>query len=113
MIDVPMTTKQPQSKDGVLLPGPTVDQSGAADHSQGESVAGLIRRRRRVRMLRFIACEAVAIGIMVASAIAGLSARFATETLTPFFRILPITAAAAATIIPILFYGSAGRRPRG
>lgn len=112
MIDVPTTAKQSQSKDGVLLPGPTVDQPGTAEHAKGESVAGLIRRRRRVRMLRFIACETVAIGIMVASVIAGLSTRFATETLTPLFRMLPITAAAAATIIPILFYGNTGRRPR-
>jgi hypothetical protein len=55
-------------------------------------------------MAGFIASETFAIGIFVASVLAGISERFASESLTPIFRILPITAAAVAALLPILFF---------
>jgi hypothetical protein len=75
-----------------------------------ESPSTLIRRRRRARTLLFIVLEGFALLVMVVSAIAGISARFAAESWTPIFRVLPITAAAVAVILPIFFYG---KRPRG
>jgi len=63
-----------------------------------------------MRIVRFVAAETLAVGILMASIIAGVSARFAVESLTPIFRILPIIAAAAAAILPILFFGNPKRR---
>lgn len=104
----------PQSTDQVVLASSASNSLHVADHadtgSLREGLAALIRLRRRVRMLRFIVCEAVAIGIMVGSALAGLSARFAAESFTPIFRVVPIGAAIVATILPILFFGNPMRR---
>jgi hypothetical protein len=50
---------------------------------------------------------------MVGSGLAGLTSDFASDSLTPLFRILPIAAAVAATIIPILFMGSRDAAPGG
>jgi hypothetical protein len=71
--------------------------------------AAIVRERRQRRLLRFALCEAAAILLTVASMLAGMSTRFLDESLTPLFRMLPIVGAAAATILPILFYG----RPTG
>jgi hypothetical protein len=55
-------------------------------------------------MARFVAGETLAMGIFVASVLAGISERFASEKLTPIFRVLPIMAAAIAAILPIIFF---------
>jgi hypothetical protein len=91
------------------------EQSHFGEYSPGSSpdnVALIIRRRRRLRMLRFIVFEMIAIGVTVASAIAGISIRFATESLTPVFRVLPVGAAVIAAILPIAFFGHPERRNR-
>jgi len=72
--------------------------------------AALARRRRRTRWARFVAVEMFAIGVMTASVLAGVSERFTSESLTPIFRVLPITAAVLAAILPILFFGDPTRR---
>jgi hypothetical protein len=75
-------------------------------------LATLARRQRRIRMARFVAAETFALGLTVASVIAGVSARFSDESLTPIFQVLPIVAAAAATILPIIFFGGLKRGRR-
>jgi hypothetical protein len=77
-----------------------------------EDPAALIRHRRRVRMVRFIVCEAVTIAVMVGSAVAGISERFAAENFTPVFRVLPVSAAVVAVVLPIIFFGDPKRRSR-
>jgi hypothetical protein len=77
-----------------------------------EDPAALVRHRRRVRTARFIVCETIAVAIMVASALAGVSARFAADNLTPIFRVLPVSAAIVAAILPIIFFGDPKRRNR-
>ena len=72
--------------------------------------AALGQRRRKVRIVRFVAAETLVLGILVASIVAGVSARFSMESLTPIFKIVPIIAAATAAILPILFFGSPKRR---
>ena len=67
----------------------------------------LLRHKRRMRTVRFILFETIAIAVMVASA------RFAPENLTPAFRVIPVTAATVAVILPILFFGNSKRRNRG
>jgi hypothetical protein len=78
--------------------------------SQARSNAKEIRRRRRMRTARFIAFETVAVAVFVLSVLAGISERFAAESLTPLFRTLPITAAVVAAILPIFFFGDPKRK---
>ena len=70
------------------------------------------RRRRRIRWARFMAGELFAIGVMIASIVAGISARFANDSLTPIFRVLPISAAVVTAILPIVFFGDPKRGRR-
>jgi ABC-type lipoprotein release transport system permease subunit len=72
-------------------------------------LAVMARRRRRLRATRFIAFEAIAIAVLVLSVVAGISERFAAESLTPIFRMLPVIAAGVAALLPILFFGSPKR----
>jgi hypothetical protein len=78
--------------------------------SETLDVARLVRHRRRMRLARFIVCEAIAIAVLVISVAAGISERFAAESLTPIFRVLPVTAAIVAAILPIFFFGHPKRR---
>lgn len=68
--------------------------------------------RRRRRWAWFIAAEIGAGAFLVASVTAGISERFAAESLTPLFRVLPIAAASLVAILPILFFGDPKRRSR-
>jgi hypothetical protein len=93
--------------------------SSVTDAQSAEvNAARIIRHHRRTRMLRFITFEIVTVAITVISALAGISTRFAGDTLTPLFRVLPIGAAMTAVILPILFFGHpefrnrSGRRVR-
>ena len=63
-----------------------------------------------MRLMRFIGAEALALIVLVLSVLAGISERFASEFFTPIFRALPITAAAVAAILPILFFGDPKKR---
>jgi hypothetical protein len=76
----------------------------------GANIAAIVRQRRRVRLLRFAICEALAVALTITFAWAGVSSRYLDETLTSLFRFLPIASAAVATILPILFFGSPQRR---
>jgi hypothetical protein len=77
---------------------------------QDQDPASVVRHRRRMRMARFIVAEIAAIAVLFGSVIAGISERFAVESLTPLFRTLPITAAIVAAVLPILFFGHPKRR---
>lgn len=90
-------------------PRPIGDQVG--DPSV-ESVAAIIRHRRRARMFWFIALETIAIGATIGSALAGISTHFAADSLTPIFRVFPIGAAIVAVILPVIFFGDPKRRNR-
>jgi hypothetical protein len=59
-----------------------------------------------------MAGELFAIGVMIASIVAGISARFANDSLTPIFRVLPISAAVVTAILPIVFFGDPKRGRR-
>jgi hypothetical protein len=78
-----------------------------------EAAGGLARRalesRRRRKFAWFLVVESIAGGLILASILAGLSLRFASESWTPVFRVLPVSAAVIATVVPILFYGNSRR----
>jgi hypothetical protein len=103
MIEPPITN---------VLPEVPPQERYHADSAKEQRVADIVRRRRRMRWARFIAGETIALAILVLSVVAGISERFAAETLTPIFRAVPITAAAIAAILPILFFGDPKRRSR-
>lgn len=67
--------------------------------------ARLLRGRRRARLVRFVALEMLTIALVLGSVIAGLSERFASDSLTKIFAVLPIAFAALAVALPILFFG--------
>jgi uncharacterized membrane protein YoaK (UPF0700 family) len=68
-------------------------------------VARLLRGRRRARLLRFVALETLAVALIIVSVIAGLSERFASESLTKIFELLPVAFAIVAVGLPIFFFG--------
>lgn len=72
----------------------------------------LFRQRRRTRRRWFLFAETLSLVILVGSIVAGISERFAAESLTPLFRVLPVAAAIAAGILPILFFGNPNRPSR-
>ena len=61
--------------------------------------------RRRARLRRFVLLESVVLLLLALSATAGLSDRFANESLTAFFKTVTISLAVAAVVIPVAFYG--------
>jgi hypothetical protein len=90
-----------------IQPGPAMKSEPQADFFEmfaesGETV--LVRRRRKMKMRRFIACEAVAVGVLLPSAILGLSREFSNPALVWSMNILTIAAAVAAAVIPIIFF---------
>jgi len=89
----------------------STDQTTVAfeDHSTALDIAELVRRRRRMRLVRFIVSEIVVLSVLILSVLAGVSERFSSESLTPLFRALPIAAAVVAAILPILFFGDPKR----
>lgn len=74
--------------------------------------AALVRNRRRLRTVRFIISETVVVAITVLSALAGISARWAAQSVPPVLRILPVGAAVVAAVLPIVFFGDPKRRNR-
>jgi hypothetical protein len=54
---------------------------------------------------RFVIFELVASAILIGSLLGGMATRFGTGELAPLFHALPIVAAVAMVILPILFFG--------
>jgi uncharacterized membrane protein YfcA len=75
-------------------------------------LAAVARWKRRRRIAWFIAAEIGAIAFVVGSVAAGISERFAADSLTPIFRVLPIVGATIVAILPIVFFGDPKRRSR-
>jgi hypothetical protein len=71
-----------------------------------------LKPRNRPKLVLFLVAESVAIAILIVSVLAALSLRFASESWTPVFRVLPVGAAIVATVLPIAFYGNGRRRRR-
>ncbi len=72
----------------------------------------LVRQRRKIRRRWFLFAETLSLIVMIGSVLAGISQRFAAESLTPLFRILPIAAALVAGILPIVYFSNPNRRLR-
>ena len=71
-----------------------------------------ISHRRRVKLVRFIIFEGVALVALLFLAKLGMSHPFPGDPLRPWFRILTIVAAVTVGTIPILFYGLPPTVPR-
>ena len=64
----------------------------------------LFRRRRKLKMRRFVIYEMVAVAILLPLAIIGLTQHFTTPALVWIMNILTIAAAVVAAVIPIAFF---------
>jgi hypothetical protein len=80
-----------------------IDNSGALDQSS---------RRRRLKLVRFIIFESVALLALIVLAKLGMSHPFPGDPLRPWFRTMTVLAALPVGIIPILFYGLPPSLPR-
>jgi hypothetical protein len=69
-------------------------------------------RRRRSKVIAFIITEALAIGVLLLSGTFALSSRLADSTLAMSVNIVTIGAAAAAAMIPIIFFAISPILPR-
>ncbi|MFL6589916.1 MAG: hypothetical protein ACJ8M4_07060 [Chthoniobacterales bacterium] len=56
-------------------------------------------------ILRFVILELVALTVLIGSLLGGVATRFGTGELAPLFHLVPIVAAIAMVIVPILFFG--------
>jgi hypothetical protein len=59
----------------------------------------------RVKLVRFIACEIVAMGILILAMKFGFSHRSSDDSVSLFLKILAIAAAVGAAIVPVIFCG--------
>jgi hypothetical protein len=71
-----------------------------------------LQRHRRVKFIRFIICQIVALSIAAGSAALGISQWFTDESLRLTFTWLTIAGAIAAVTIPIVFYALPPTLPR-
>jgi len=64
----------------------------------------LAKQRRKMKLRRFIACEAAALAVLLPLAILGLSRPPDNAALVWIMNILTVASAVAAALIPILFF---------
>jgi hypothetical protein len=64
----------------------------------------LLKRRRKMKMRRFIAYESIAVGVLLPLAFVGLTRQVTMPVLVWIVDILTIAAAVAAAVIPIAFF---------
>ncbi|HYR22006.1 MAG TPA: hypothetical protein VEP30_03655 [Chthoniobacterales bacterium] len=105
-IAVAKTTRPAQAPVGetprpVAVPNPQADFFEM--FAQGGETA-LSKRRRKAKMRRFIACESVALAVLLPLAILGLARHPDNVALVWIMNILTIASAVAAALIPILFF---------
>ena len=70
-------------------------------------------RRRLLKLLRFILCETIAVGVLMLAMGFGFSPRIENDPLSLFLKVLAVTAAIAAIAVPIIFYGLPDELSRG
>jgi len=68
------------------------------------------RARRRARLLRFLLCEAIAIGALFGATTLGTSERFLDSSWNSVLVFLIVLSASATALIPVLFYGRPNKR---
>ena len=54
---------------------------------------------------RFVVFELLALAVLVGSLLGGMATRFGTGSFAPIFHVVPIVAAIAMVVLPILFFG--------
>jgi hypothetical protein len=69
-------------------------------------------RHRLVKLIRFIVCETLAVGILVLAMMFGFAHQFANDPLSLVLKVLAVVAAVAAILVPVIFYGLPAIFPR-
>ena len=89
------------------IPRPVATATSQADFFEAFAQTGetaVLRRRRKAKMRRFIACESVAVAVLLPLAILGLSYHPVNIALVWTMNILTIASAVAAALLPIFFF---------
>lgn len=96
------------------LPEASVVRQKPSGESWIDSLGELsqISQRRRIKLVRFVLFESVALVILLFLAKLGMSHPFPGDPLRPWFRMLTIVAVLPVGAIPILFYGLPPSLPR-
>jgi hypothetical protein len=69
-------------------------------------------RHRLVKLIGFIVCETLAVGVLVLAMMFGFAHQFANDPFSLVLKVLAVVAAAAAILVPVIFYGLAEIFPR-
>jgi hypothetical protein len=64
-----------------------------------------LRLRDRAKLVCFMACEIIAIGVLILAMTFGFSHRSSDDSVSLFLQILAIAAAVGAAIVPVIFFG--------
>jgi hypothetical protein len=62
-------------------------------------------RHRLFKLIRFLVCETLAVGVLVVAMMFGFAHQFANDPLSLVLKVLAVVAAFAAIIVPVIFYG--------
>jgi hypothetical protein len=95
-----------------FLPTINTDVTEDYDFPEPPSVWPLAQRRRRARLVRFVALEVFVLLILAVAVLVGLNFRLSGGSIAPAARIIAIVAAVVAVVVPILFYGIPETLPR-
>ena len=66
-----------------------------------------------MKLRQFLIFESVAVALLLASIWAAVATHLHPGAFAEFFRLLPIAAAAAVTLLPILYFALPSRLPQG
>ncbi len=103
-----------QQQPAVTCPNDTL--SLASDTRRTVSGTGysvsLVRHRRRMRFIRFVVSESIAVFLMISSISIGVTHQPAVELHSAIYRMAPVLMALVVGVIPILFYGNSRCRLR-
>jgi hypothetical protein len=69
-------------------------------------------RHRLVKLVRFIVCETLAVGVLVLAMLFGFVHQLANDPLALVLKVLAVVAAVAAIMVPVIFYGLPKISPR-
>ena len=95
----------PPPKPKPAAPAPAVNsQADLFEMFAEDGYAAAARRRKQMKLRRFIACEAAVLAVLLPLVILGLTVNVSSPGLRWIMNIFTIAAAVTAAVIPIMFY---------
>jgi hypothetical protein len=106
-VAAPTPTRRPRTPvRGLAIAQPAVTVSEKPP-SKWSSCFGVLNlpRHRLLKLLRFVMCEVIAVGVLMLAMGFGFSHQIENNLLSLLLKILAIAAAVAAIAVPVIFYG--------